>query len=286
MDYTYLKNTKVRGYLKPTSAFRTLSEWKQLATALIETQSFGLDTRGGEISCKNPKFCSPEMFDRFVGLINEYFGFLLTSEVERWDLLTEKNVLDFIEDFVNHRVWGIEKEYEDYFEDITKLRFAYFYSRGDIEPYVLLDEEYTRQTLGDAVIKKTLLHYTTPAGVQRMQASILQGESFDISSFTRSQRAFFRDESTIIVKFTGHLKAAFRSDIKSMATDSGRRACNLYRLQYPGEGIDNICRDPESCSDDAVITDLWNEFIASPVKILETFKAPRIGGVRLSKNPE
>ena len=53
-----------------------------------------------------------------------------------------------------------------------------------------------------------------------------------------------------------------------------------------GEGIDNICRDPESCSDDAVITDLWNEFIASPVKILETFKAPRIGGVRLSKNPE
>jgi hypothetical protein len=282
VDYKHLNKTEVRGYLKPDSAFRTLNEWKLLAQTLIEVQSKGFDTRSGEISCKNAQFCSTEEYDNFVMLIKEYFGFLLVSEVERWDLLTRKNVLDFIEDFVNHRVWGIEQEYGSYFTDIGKLRFAYFYSRGDIEPYVLLDEEYTRQTLNDTGIKKTLLHYASPKGVARMQKSIAAGNKFDISSFTRSQRPFFRGDSTLVVKFVGNVIAAFRSDIKSMATDSGNRACNLYRLQYPGDDLDNICRDPEDCADDAVRTDLWNEFIATPVEILKVYKAPTAQGISLS----
>ena len=283
MDYKYLNKTEVRGYLKPDSAFRTLNEWKLLAQTLIATQSKGIDTRAGEISCKNAEFCSTEDYENFVVLIKEYFGFLLTSEVERWDLLTRKNVLDFIEDFVNHRVWGLEQEYGSYFEDIGKLRFAYFYSRGDIEPYVLMDEEYTRQTLGDLNVKKTLLHYTSKNGVVRMQQSIAAGKKFDISSFTRSQRPFFREDSTLVIKFVGNVTAAFRSDIKSMATDTGKRACNLYRLQYPGDDVDNICRNPDDCADDAVRTDLWNEFIATPVKILKVFKAPKNSGIALTR---
>jgi hypothetical protein len=282
VDYKYLNKTEVRGYLKPDSAFRTLDEWKLLAQTLVEVQSKGFDTRSGEISCKHASFCSKEEYDNFVMLIKEYFGFLLTSEVERWDLLTRKNVLDFIEDFVNHRVWGIEQEYGAYFTDIGKLRFSYFYSRGDIEPYVLLDEEYTRQTLGDTEVKKTLLHYTSPNGISRMQKSISAGKKFDISSFTRSQRPFFRDDSTLVIKFVGNVTAAFRSDIKSMATDTGQRACNLYRLQYPGDDMDNICRSAEDCADGAVRTDLWNEFIASPLEILKVYKAPKTSGISMS----
>jgi hypothetical protein len=283
VDYKYLNKTEVRGYLKPDSAFRTLNEWKLLAQTLVEVQNKGFDTRSGEISCKNAEFCSKEEYDDFVMLIKEYFGFLLTSEVERWELLTRKNVLDFIEDFVNHRVWGLEQEYGSYFPDIGKLRFAYFYSRGDIEPYVLLDEEYTRQTLGDLKVKKTLLHYTSKNGIARMKKSIAAGKKFDISSFTRSQRPFFRDDSTLVIKFVGYVTAAFRSDIKSMATDAGQRACNLYRLQYPGDDVDNICRNPEDCADDAVRTDLWNEFIATPVQILKVYKAPQNAGIALSR---
>jgi len=283
MRFSHLDKVNVRGYLKPVSAFKTLEQWKNIANELLELQSLGMDTRGGEISCKNARFCSTQDFERFVGIVSSSFEFLLSNEVNRWDLLTRKNVLDFIEDFVNHRVWGLEREFGHYFGDISKLRFAYFYSRGDIEPYVLLDEQYTLQTLGALNQKRELLHYTSESGIQRMQSAIRSGKRFDISCFTQSNRPFFREDSNLIVKFVGDVAAAFRSDIKSMATDEGYRACNLYRLQYPGDDLDNICRSlqPQVCDDVSVRTDLWNEYIATPKKIIAVYRSPKSSGVKI-----
>ena len=151
-------------------------------------------------------------------------------------------------------------------------RWTYkFYSRGDIEPYVLLDEEYTTQLYGSTYNPKLLCHYTTEDGVQRIADSILSGQSFDISSFTVMDRPFFRQESNILIKFVGNVRAGFRSDIKSMATDTGHRACNMYRLDYPGKDQNNICYELDSC-DGSVKTSLWNEYIATPIQILEIEK--------------
>ena len=262
---------KVLGYIKPTSSFHTIEDWQNAALRLLELQKYGMDTRGGEISCKDMKFCSDEDFQEFVSIVSKYFGHLLKTEVPRYDLLTEKNVLDFIEDFVNHRVWGLENEFNSYFPDIDDLRFSYFYSRGDIEPYVLLDETYTNQIYGSTWNPKIVNHYTSEKGLANLQNSISSGERYDISSFTYMERPFFRKESTICVTLIGNVRAAFRSDIKSLSTDSGRRACNLYRLEYPGKDINNICFDLDRC-DKTKRTHLWNEFIVTPIEILKIQK--------------
>ena len=39
--------------------------------------------------------------------------------------MSEKNVLDFIEDFINHRFWAMRKHYKDYFPDIDELKFGF-----------------------------------------------------------------------------------------------------------------------------------------------------------------
>lgn len=254
------KDVKVRGYLKPTSSFFTLSQWEDVVLELLELQAQGADTRGGLSLNKD-----------LIEIIQKYFGYQFHDEVARWDLLTNKNVLDFIEDFVNHRFWGLEKEFGQYFPDISKLKFSYFYSRGDIEPYVLLDDEYTLQLYGSVYNPKELLHFTSPSGLKRLQKSIATGNLFDISTFTVAERPFFRPESNLVVKLIGNVRAGFRSDIKSMATDSGRRACNLYRLEYPGRDVNNICYELDSC-DGSVRTSLWNEYIATPIKILSVKK--------------
>ena len=247
---------KVRGYMKPASSFYTLTEWDIVVSQLLELQSEGIDTRGG-IS----------QDQRLIDILDKYFSYQLNDEVNRWSLLTEKNVLDFIEDFVNHRFWSFEREYSHYFPNINKLKFAYFYSRGDMEPYVMLDDEYTLQIYGSVYNPKILHHYTTLSGVERINNSILRGNEFDISSFTVMERPFFRKESVILVKFIGNVKAGFRSDIKSMALDNGRRACNMYRLEYPGTDTNNICYDLSEC-DAPTKTSLWNEYIATPIEIV------------------
>ena len=53
-----------------------------------------------------------------------------------------------------------------------------------------------------------------------------------------------------------------------MALDNGRRACNMYRLDYPGRDINNICYDIDDCFSGEVKTDLWNELIVTPIEIL------------------
>jgi len=260
---------KVLGYIRPSESFYTLGEWEAVVNELISLQSKGLDTRAGKISCKNASFCSPEDFERFVSLLNQYFGYQLNVETERYDLLTEKNVLDFIEDFVNHRFWGLAEEFSSYFPDISSLKFAYFYSRGDMEPYVMLDEAYTLQIYNSLDIIKPVCHFTSPDGLERLEQAIAFGEKFDISTYTVSEREFFRKTSTIKVQLLGQVRAAFRSDIKSLALDNGRRACNMYRLQYPGKDVNNICYDLSTCDDESVKTGLWNEYIITPLRILE-----------------
>ena len=73
--------------------------------------------------------------------------------------------------------------------------------------------------------------------------------------------------SNYIIEFIGNVRAGFRSDIKSFATSSGRRAVNLYRLEYPGKDINNICYELDSCDGD-VRTSLWNEYIATPLQVI------------------
>ena len=248
---------KVLGYLKPDDSFHTLDEWEEIVNEILNIQAEGFDTRGGQIGNS----------DRLLQIINDKFGFQLHTETERYDLLTRKNVLDFIEDFVNHRFWGLEREFEDYFPNIRNLRFAYFYSRGDLEPYVLLDEEYTTQLYGTLDNVRELNHYTSPAGLMRLQEAISTGQTFDISTFTVANRPFFRKESTLLITLSANVKAGFRSDIKSVATTTGRRACNMYRLAYPGKDVNNICYELETCSGD-IKTSLWNEYIAEPIEIL------------------
>ena len=181
--------------------------------------------------------------------------------------LRKKNVLDFIEDFVNHRFWGFEREFGHYFSNIKKLRFAYFYSRGDLEPYVMLDDEYTTQLYGSTYNPKVLCHYTTAESLRSLASAMSSDVEYDISSFTVMDRPFFRGESTVLITFIGNVRAGFRSDIKSLALDDGRRACNMYRLEYPGHNINNICYELDSCDGD-VKTSLWNEYIATPIEII------------------
>jgi hypothetical protein len=257
---------KVRGYLKPDDSFRTLNEWEEVAHYFLDLQRRGLDTRGARAGCKS-RFCSAEDKEAFLGMLEEYFKYQLHDDVDRWELLTMKNVLDFIEDFVNHRVWSFRTEYGGYFSDISKLRFAFFYSRGDMEPYVLLDEEFTMQIYGSLDNIKTVCHYTTESSAQRLADSIKNGPEYDVSTFTVIERPFFRPESNVLLTLTANIRAGFRSDVKSMAVDSGRRACNMYRLEYPGEKT-NLCYDLTDC-DVSLKTSLWNEYIATPIQILK-----------------
>ena len=198
---------------------------------MLSLQQRGFDTRGGGISLQQ----------EVVDLVATHFEFQMNVEVNRYDLLTYKNVMDFIEDFVNHRFWSFVHDFGSYFPNIDKLRFAYFYSRGDLEPYVLLDDEFTAQLYGSTYNPKELLHYTTAEGVKRIEKSIKMGNGFDISCFTVAERPFFRPESNLIIKLAGNVRAGFRSDIKSVAVDNHRRACNLLRLEYPGRDKNNIC---------------------------------------------
>lgn len=254
---TLQEKARILGYIKPFASFFTLDEWESFVIQMLRLQELGFDTRAGG------KSISPEVD----ALIRKYFSFQMDVEVPRYNLLTEKNVYDFIEDFVNHRFWSFEKDFGSYFPDIERLKFAYFYSRGDLEPYVLLDDELTVQLYGSTDNTKELFHFTTARGVERIADAIESGKGFDISCFTTTKRSFFRKESNVILKLVGNVRAGFRSDIKSYAVDNGRRCCNLLRLEYPGRDKNNICYELDSCNDE-VRTSLWNEYIATPEKIL------------------
>ena len=249
-----LEEYKVRGYIKPTNAFHSLSAWEKIVNMFLRYQSVDIDMRAGD---KPPV--------ELQMLIQSFFP-LMDTEVERYDLFTQRNAMNFIEDFVNHRFWSLRKQYDAYFPDIASLKFAYFYSRGDIEPYVLLDDNYTMSIYESLDIQKEVKHYTSEEGLQNLIASIESGRPFDISTFTTQKKEYFDSDSNLCVTLIGNVRAAFRSDVKSFATSSGRRAMNLFRLDYPGDDVTNICYDLEDCEPDR--TSLWNELIVTPIQIL------------------
>ena len=259
------EDVQVLGYIRPAASFHTLNEWRHVVEQFLKLQQSGYDTRGGVIPS------NPEL----IKLITEYFGYQLHVETQRYELLTVKNILDFIEDFVNHRFWSIDNEYGKYFKDINSLKFAYFYSRGDIEPYVMLDDNYTMQLYNSLENPKRVMHYTTANGVKRIQTMIKTKKPFDISTFTIADRAFFRKQSNLIVEMVGNVRAGFKSDIKSYALDNGKRACNLYRLGYPSDTENNICYELDSC-DGSIATSLWNEYIVTPMQILNVKEKGRL----------
>ena len=250
-----LEDYKVRGYIKPTNAFHSLSVWNKIVDMFLNYQSIDIDTRGGD---RIPK--------ELAMLVQSFFP-SLDTDVERNEMFTQKHAMNFIEDFVNHRFWSIKRQYESYVPDIDSLKFAYFYSRGDIEPYVLLDENWTMSIYGSLDIQKEVKHFTSEEGLQNLITSIESGNAFDISTFTTQHKDYFDPDANLCVTMIGNVRAAFRSDVKSFATTSGRRAMNLYRLDYPGDDLTNICYDLEDCEPDR--THLWNEMIVTPSKILK-----------------
>ncbi len=250
-----LEEYEVRGYIKPAGAFHSLGAWEMIVNMFLRFQEMDIDTRDGED-------VPPEL-----DLIIQSFFPMLAIEVNRYDQFTKRNAMSFIEDFVNHRFWSIRKQYESYVPDINVLKFAYFYSRGDIEPYVLLDENWTKSIYGSLHNEKEVKHYTSEEGLQNLIQAIESGNPFDISTYTTAEKRYFDPESTLVVTLRGNVRAAFRSDVKSFATSLGRRAMNLYRLDYPGDDLTNICFDLEDCEPDR--TSLWNEYIVTPIEILK-----------------
>ena len=247
---------KVRGYQKPEDSFHTIGEWERISKRFLDLQKGGSDTRGGVLPT------DPKMME----LIDTYFGYQLWVETDLYGDLTKKNVLDFIEDFVNHRIWGIRDEFGDYIKNINNDRIAFFNSRGAIEPYILLDKSFTKDTYGNVGSEVVTYHWTSEGGFRNLADSIRSGYSFSISTFTTQAKEFFRPESNILVKIRGELVAAFKSDVKSFATDRGNRAANLFRFSYP-DNENNLCTDLVDCTENK--TSLWNEIIVKPISILD-----------------
>ncbi len=247
---------KVRGYYKPEESFKTIREWRDIANKFLDLQNKGFDTRGGQID-NNPEL---------IKLVNNYFGHQLYVETEQIPDLTRKKVLDFIEDFVNHRVWGIDREFSKYITNINNDKINFFYSRGALEPYVLMDEQFTKDTYGDKKIEITSLHWTSKEGLINLIDSVKNGYKISISTFTTQAKEFFRPESNILVKVKGDLVAAFKSDAKTLVTDRGNRAANMFRLSYP-DNEENLCKNPNDCTQNK--THLWNEIVIRPNKVID-----------------
>ena len=159
----------------------------------------------------------------------------------------------------------------DYFPDIDELKFGFLFSRGDIEPYVEINDEFTEQFYGSTDNIKTVKHFTDLRGMKHIERAIAEGDDFDISTFTIAASPFFKSKSNVILTLKANVKAAFRSDIKSLALDNGSRALNLHRLEYPGEET-NICPSLDVC-DGTLKTSLWNEIIATPLEIVDIRRA-------------
>jgi hypothetical protein len=251
-----INSYKVRGFFKPEASFHTIEEWEQMSKKFIELESKGFDTRGGVLP-DNPIL---------IQLINQYFGYQYYIEPMQFHKLDQKTVLDFIEDFVNYRVWEMRHDFEDHVPDIDKARFAYFYSRGNIEPYILLDENFTMATYGSTEIETVSYHWTSREGFENIVLSIKEGSPIPLSTFTVQFKKFFRPESNYLVKLKGKLIAAFQSDTKSFSTDNGHRAANMYRFTLPGHE-ENLCKNWETCKQNK--TYLWNEIIVNPIGIID-----------------
>lgn len=268
IERIYMSDTgvfPVRGYVKSFDSFKNIRNWQSCVEYLLDQQRVGVDTRNGKLSCKTDD-CADVELENVEQVVEHFFGHL-KLEADRYELLTEKGVFDFIEDFINHKFWSFEKDFLRYFPHPEKLKFSFFYSRGDIEPYVLLDEQFVQQIYGSNFNLMEVCHFASPEGLKNLQDSIENGEVFDISTMTAKAREFFDNKSNIEIRLIGNVRAAFRSDAKTLAVDSGHRAANLMRFEYPGRDKTNLCYDLSGC-DTELRTGIWNEIVVTPVKIL------------------
>ena len=248
------EDNKVRGNVHPEELFHTISYWKDVARQILVLQQQGFDTRMGVID-DHPELKS---------IIDKHFYYQLYIETEKYNpYLTPTIVLNFIEDFVNYRIWGFAREYGEYFQDINKLQIAFFYSRGDIEPYILIDDEYTKQTIGTLNLTANVYHWTTETAYYNM-LDMIKAYPYDISTFTVQTKKYFVPESNYLIKLNGLVKAAFHSDAKTIVTNTGKRAVNVYRLPHPTGS--NICPNVISCT--SIETSMWNEIVVRPLSII------------------
>ena len=104
------EQNEVRGYVKPDSAFFTLAQWEEFVHRMLHLQKLGQDTRGN----------GANMSEEVNRLVMQHFAFQLQVEVPRYDLLTQKNVYDFVEDFVNHRFWSFQRDFGHFFPDASR----------------------------------------------------------------------------------------------------------------------------------------------------------------------
>ena len=74
---------EVRGYVKPLASFHTLEEWKAFANRVLDLQEKGQSLRSGKVQG-----------EELQALVNDYYQFQREIEVDRYDLLTDKNILD------------------------------------------------------------------------------------------------------------------------------------------------------------------------------------------------
>ena len=109
---------KVHGYVRPADQFHKLAHWEKVVNEMLALQTKGMSVRGGKITTDPDK---PVASERWRRLIDHHFGYLLENEAVQFGM-SEKNVLDFIEDFVNHRIWSFRREYGSYFSDISKIK--------------------------------------------------------------------------------------------------------------------------------------------------------------------
>ena len=105
-----LEEYKVRGYVKPTHAFHVLSAWEKIVRMFLRYQAMGVDSRKGE-------HFPPEL----QMLIKSFFP-MLEIEVARYEQLTKRNAMNFIEDFVNHKFWAMKRQYSSYVPNIDILK--------------------------------------------------------------------------------------------------------------------------------------------------------------------
>ena len=102
-----IKKIYVHGYIKPEQSFYTLTEWEGFANQILKFQKDGYYVSHGHGNVVGPEDLKK--------LIDDFYGFQINVDVSRYDLLTTKNVLDHIEDFSNHRLWSLEKQFGQYF---------------------------------------------------------------------------------------------------------------------------------------------------------------------------
>lgn len=262
----YTSTYQIRGFIHPANEFHTIKEWQDIAKIFLMYEKQGYDVRGGNITDNSSGILSK--------LINTYFGYLYNIDTYRYpNLINKRMVLDFIEDFVNHRAFHLNNEFNEVLgnELIKSCKIAWFYSRGQIEPYIQLNDEFTNIVYGSLNIPIHSYHWTTEKGFENINTLINTGKTFELSTFTKQEKMYFVKQSYYLIELQGNLVAAFHSDCKSLLLDDGTKAANLTRIGYPSNDNCNLCWDVNEIND-TVETGLWNEIIIKPIQLISCKK--------------